>query len=102
MKKNKTTRHDRTKRRPRAIIIEAIDCFIEASKLYPGQDPIRLAAGIKDLKLPLSQTMTVLRKLAPHFKGDQADMIRLAAGFNDLRAKIKEDRIAQVIKVMTK
>ena len=65
MKTRRNVRHDRTNRRPRSIIRETLDAFLEASKLFPKQDPIRLAAGILDFKMPLNCTMFVLRRLAP-------------------------------------
>lgn len=81
---------------------EAVDAMMEIAQLFPKQDPIRLAAGIKDFKTPLKRLMPILRKLQPHFKDDNADMIRLAAGFNDMKQKIREDRAAPILAAMQK
>lgn len=61
--------------------IKARDIFVEAARILPNQDPIRLAAGIKDLNLPPNEALQVLRGLAAEFKGDNADPIRLVAGY---------------------
>lgn len=60
----------------------AVDLMLEAAKILPNQDPIRLAAGLEDLKLPPLQALMVLRQLATQFTGDNADPIRLVAGYN--------------------
>lgn len=59
----------------------ARDIMVEAAKILPNQDPIRLAVAIKDLNLPPFEALKVLRGLAIHFKGDKADPIRLVAGY---------------------
>jgi hypothetical protein len=64
--------------------IQARDILVEAAKILPNQDPIRLAAGIKDLNLPPTEALQVLRGLAVEFKGDNADPIRLVAGYNTI------------------
>jgi hypothetical protein len=64
--------------------IQARDILVEAAKILPNQDPIRLAAGIKDLNLPPNEALQVLRGLAVHFQGDNADPIRLVAGYNTI------------------
>jgi len=64
--------------------IQARDILVEATKILPGQDPIRLAAGVKDLNLPPTEALQVLRGLAVEFKGDNADPIRLVAGYNTI------------------
>lgn len=62
----------------------ARDIMVEAAKILPNQDPIRLASGIKDLNLPPSEALQVLRGLALHFKGENADPIRLVAGYKTI------------------
>lgn len=81
----------------RDVIKETIYAMAETAKLFPNQDPIRLAAGFLDFNLPVNQTLEVLRQLAPHFQGDNGDLIRLASGFNDLKKFIGDD-IAAVVK----
>ena len=100
--KTKRSRHDRTNRSPRSIVRETLEVFAEATKLFPRQDPIRLAAGILDFKMPLKCTMFVLRRLAPQFKGENADMIRLAAGFNDMKKHLRTRRLNRIARAMRK
>lgn len=64
--------------------ILARDIFAEAAKILPNQDPIRLAAGLEDLNLPPNEALQVLRGLAIHFKGENADPIRLVAGYKSV------------------
>jgi hypothetical protein len=86
----------------RAIYSEALDAMVEASKLFPNQDPIRLASGLLAFKMPMPRVMAVLRRLAPHFKDANADMIRLAAGFNELSQSIRASRIDSVVSELKK
>lgn len=67
-----------------AAQLSSVQLFKEASKLFPNQDPIRLAAGLKDFDMPPENVLEVLRHLKEHFQGEQADMIRLAAGYNGI------------------
>ena len=87
----------RVRQTKRDVIAETIYAMAETAKLFPNQDPIRLAAGFLDFNLPVKQTLEVLRQLAPHFQGDNGDLIRLASGFNDLKKFIGND-IAAVVK----
>jgi hypothetical protein len=87
----------RVRQTKREVITETIFAMAETAKLFPNQDPIRLAHGFLDFKLPVKQTLEVLRQLAPHFQGDNGDLIRLASGFNDLKKFIGDD-IAAVVK----
>lgn len=87
----------RVRQTKRDVIKETIYAMAETAKLFPNQDPIRLAAGFLDFNLPVNQTLEVLRQLAPHFQGDNGDLIRLASGFNDLKKFIGDD-IAAVVK----
>lgn len=64
--------------------ILARDIFVEAAKILPNQDPIRLAAGIQDLNLPPNEALQVLRGLAAEFKGENADPIRLVSGYKKI------------------
>lgn len=80
----------------RSIQAEAIYAMVEAAKLFPNQDPIRLASGFIAFALPADKTINLLRALAPHFKGDNSDMIRLAAGYNDLNKSIKAMRVSAI------
>lgn len=63
----------------------AVNLFVEAARILPNQDPIRLAAAVEDLKMPPAEALVVLRRLAPQFKGNNADPIRLVAGYNTIR-----------------
>lgn len=81
---------------------QTITAMVEIAKLFPNQDPIRLAHGVIDFKLPIKKTLTVLRTLAPHFKDGNSDMIRLAAGFNDLQRKLAEDVPVKLPRKVTK
>ena len=76
----------------RSVIRETLSFIQEVTRLFPNQDPIRLTSGILDFKLPLNQTLAILRSLAPQFTGENADMIRLAHGFNQLRKQISKNR----------
>lgn len=62
---------------------KTVNLLLEVLRLYPNQDPIRAAAGIADLKMPPIQALSVLKKLAPAFAGQ--DLIRVAAGYNDAK-----------------
>ncbi len=77
----------------RSIQAGAIHAMVEVARLFPNQDPIRLTAGVIDFKLPIDRVMKILRQLAPHFKGENSDMIRLAAGYNDLRKHLAAYRV---------
>lgn len=68
----------------RQIQEQAIHAITETARLFPNQDPIRLASGFLDFKLPPDQTLEILRQLAPYFQGENGDLIRLAAGYNDI------------------
>lgn len=81
---------------------QTISAMVEIAKLFPNQDPIRLAHGVIDFKLPIAKTLTVLRALAPHFKGGNSDMIRIACGFNDLQRKLAEDAPVKLPRKVTK
>jgi hypothetical protein len=69
--------------------LTAADVMIEAAKLLPNQDPIRLASAIKDLNLPPIQAIAVITKLAPYFQGDNGDPIRLISGFKTILTIVK-------------
>ena len=81
---------------------QTIAAMVEIAKLFPNQDPIRLAHGVIDFKLPIAKTLTVLRALAPHFKGENSDMIRIAAGFNNLQRKLTEEAPIKLPRKVTK
>lgn len=70
--------------------LEAVDVMVEAAKILPNSDPIRLAAAIEDLNLPPAEALAVLRKLAPQFKGDNSDPIRLVSGYLKVLALVKK------------
>jgi hypothetical protein len=74
-----------------AAQLSSVQLFKEASKLFPNQDPIRLAAGLKDFNMPPENVLEVLRHLKEHFQGEQADMIRLASGYNGILRQYKND-----------
>lgn len=80
------------KSRKPTTVRQATSIMTQVAHLYPNQDPIRLAAGIMDFKLPMKSTLFVLKRLAPRY--GKEDMIRLAAGFNDIRNKVKTERQA--------
>lgn len=89
---------------------QTINAMEEIAQLFPGQDPIRLSAGVINFRQPIGKTLTILRRLAPHFKGEQADMIRLEAGFRELcekiaseqQSKIASERLVKVAKKLTR
>ena len=81
---------------------QTINAMEEVAQLFPGQDPIRLSAGVINFKKPIGQTLTILRRLSLHFKGEQADMIRLEAGFRELCNKIASEQPKAVAKKLTR
>jgi len=94
----KTTK--RKRKTKTSIQQETLNIMCEVSRMFPQQDPIRLTVGLIDFNLPMERVLKILRHLAPHFKGENADMIRLASGYLKLNQKIKESRIATIVKNM--
>jgi len=64
--------------------LKARNILVEAAKILPGSDPIRLASAIENLNLPPNEALTVLRGLADQFKGQNADPIRLVSGYKTI------------------
>lgn len=65
----------------------ATEIMEELAKLFPGQDPIRIAAAVEDLEVPIEDALVVLRVLTSCFP--EQDPIRLVGGFKTIRKMLK-------------
>lgn len=92
----KTPQKPRPKVRKVSVAKQAIDLLLEVLKLYPNQDPIRVAGALADLKMPPKQALETLKKLAPAFSGQ--DIIRVVAGYNETLKVVSPPVVPKVIK----